>query len=111
VIFVSKSNKKPLCVGDFEKVFGHIPTDTWDDDKAILVHMCSTLKSHNPNMTKSEEMFLELYFGTLQTLVAYAHDQKFEAFTDANKQIGFPPLRLPTYKSTNDVWRALLPIP
>jgi hypothetical protein len=75
----------------------------------MLDHMCTTIKSHNPEMTKYEEMFLDLYFGTLKTLVAYAHNSQFEIFVEAEKQIGLPIFGW--YKSPNDLWRALLPIP
>jgi hypothetical protein len=109
VIFIRKSNKRPICVADFERYLGNFPDSCCDDDQAMLNHICTTLKSHNPDMTKSEEIFLDLYFGTLKTLAAFAHNQQFKIFIEAEKRIGLS--WMPGYKSANDLWRALLPIP
>jgi len=110
VIFIRKPNKRPLCIADFEDYFESFPSSSSDDDQAMLNHMCITLKSHNPDMTKYEEMFLDLYFGTLKTLAAYAHNRQFKIFAEAAKHIGLSWM-MPGYKSATDLWRALLPIP
>jgi hypothetical protein len=55
----------PVCLGDFDRVFGNVPDKLFAakpdtaNDIAILEYMCSTIKSHNPNMTKHEEQFLD----------------------------------------------------
>jgi hypothetical protein len=113
VIFIRKSDKRPLCVGDFERIFGKFPDSCSsyldaDSDQAMLDYMCTTLKSHNPNMTQWENMFLDLYFGTLKALSADTRDS-FKAVLDADDEINFPAMF--PYKSPTDVWRALLPIP
>ena len=64
-------------------------------------------------MTKSEEMFLDLYFGTLTGLLHHAK-RNYTSFADALKQVGMDFWLLDDdfdYKSPNDLWRALLPIP
>jgi hypothetical protein len=74
VIFINKAKRKPICLGDFEEHIDTLPTDLHDaDDLAILDHMCTTLKSLNPNMTHSEEEFLSFYFATLKALASHAH--------------------------------------
>jgi hypothetical protein len=46
------------------RIYPHVE----DNDTAILKHMCSTLKSHNPKMTKCAELFLDWYFTFLTAL-------------------------------------------
>jgi hypothetical protein len=82
VIFIRKSARQPICLGRFDRHFKSLPsivdlganheTTDSDLDQAMLDHMLTTLKSHNPSMTKSEERFLDLYFGTLKALAAAA---------------------------------------
>jgi hypothetical protein len=104
VIFIRKSARQPFCLGRFERHFGILPhacafEDNNEQDQAVLDHMLTTLKSHNPSMTKSEERFLDLYFGTLKELAAAAAAGGFGApsdrssirvMRDAQKQIGLP---------------------
>jgi hypothetical protein len=102
VISIRKSEKQPLCLGDFERHFGPIPPELTDNDPAILDHMCAVLKSHSPNPTHSETLFLNLYFETLK------------AFREGNWDILIPAGLEPwetDYKSRDDLWRALVPIP
>ena len=68
VIFIRKSSHRPIGLGDFDSHFGDYPDSLEDENQKILDYMCSTLKSHNPNMTPSEEAFLDLYFETLKAL-------------------------------------------
>ncbi|SRR5258708_18216389 len=79
VIFIRKSEKRPMCLADFELYFGHFPDSCYSDqdreaDQLMLDHIHTTLKSHNPSMTKSEEMFLDLYFGNGENLIAVEID-------------------------------------
>lgn len=117
VLFVRTSDRKPVNIGDFEKVFGAIPfklftdehkDDTIEDDIAILEYMCATIKSHNPNMTKSEELFLELYFEMLRLQAGTVHgNYNWDIYEQAVKLVG----DFHTYKSRSNLWRSLLPIP
>jgi hypothetical protein len=110
VIFINKAKRKPMCLGDFQEHIENLPTDLYDaDDLAILDRMCSTLKSLNPDMTKWEEQFLDLYFETLKVLAAVANNQNW---LPRSRQLEIPTdfLFFPRY-STSDLWRALLPIP
>jgi hypothetical protein len=111
VIAIRKSEKRPLCLGDFEKHFGALPNEASDDDAAMLDFMCATIKSHNPNMTVHEKLFLDLYFGTLTALVLDAHAKDFRELRETCDQIGVVWETLKRHKKPNDVWRALLPIP
>ncbi len=112
VITICKAAQKPLCLGDFERQFGKLPSDVpYDDDVAILQYMCTTLKSHNPNMTSCEELFLDLYFGILTALHVDACDPNWVRLRDACERIGIDGVSIKRYKTPNDVWRALLPIP
>jgi hypothetical protein len=113
IIFIRKADRRPLSLGsDFERYFGEIPLSdeierVWNNDydheahAAVLDYMCDTVKSHNPNITKYEEAFLDLYFGTMKTLAK--KDWK------TSHDIGFRYAE--EYKSKTDLWRALLPIP
>jgi hypothetical protein len=99
----------PICLADFEKRIGPIDSRALGSDHQILDYMCHTLKSHNPNMTPCEEMFLELYFGVLKASITDPRrDPRIAA--EARAQIGLP-YDVPCYASKTDVWRALLPIP
>src|SRR5215467_3491032 len=78
IIFIRKADKRPISIGSFEDIFGIAPVDyyrkdTKEQDQLVLDHICTTLKSHNPNMTPWEAAFLDFYFGTLKALAA-AHD-------------------------------------
>src|SRR6478736_2957893 len=56
VIFINKSKRQPLSLGEFVTHFGDITQDHCKDENgAILTYMCNVLKSHNPNMTPAEE--------------------------------------------------------
>jgi hypothetical protein len=111
VIFINKAERKPLCIGDFEKHFGLISSEAVRaGDQAILDYMCSTLKSHNPNMRPAERMFLELYFGMLKVFMTNYGRDACEVVAQARKQIGLD-YNAPGYDKITDVWRALLPIP
>src|SRR5262249_9482307 len=112
-IYICKSHRKPICLGDFSQHFKAIAQDDQHDtDEKILAHIHRTLKEHNPNMTNYEEMFLDLYFGILETLRLHAQDDHKGAF-DKGKEIelNWWSQKMPFYKSEKDVWRALLPIP
>jgi hypothetical protein len=111
VIFINKANRKPMCLGNFEKHFRDWPTTSHydDSDQIILDQMCTIIKSHNPNMTQSEEEFLNLYFATLKALASHAHDE--EGSLEAARSLGCPFDWLYPRRSKNDTWRALLPIP
>jgi hypothetical protein len=114
VISIRKSDKRPMCLADFELYFGAFPDSCYrnngrEADQVMLDYIWTTLKSHNPNMTTSEELFLDLYFATLKALAEYAHNKNPDELIAARKTIGLS--RLSTYKSTTDLWRALLPIP
>ena len=92
---------------NFQQHFGVLPHSLYEaDEQAILDHMCTVLKSLNPNMTPSEEQFLDLYFGTLKVAASATPDG-----WQACEQLGLPALGIRPYKSPNDLWRALLPIP
>jgi hypothetical protein len=115
VIFIRKSEKRLMCLGDFEKHFGDLPENLFDaDDFAYLDYMRDTLKSNNPNMTSWEEQFLDLYFEMLSVLQAYIYVNSQvlrDQIERTEKKIG---VEIPFgmfYKSPNDLWRALLPIP
>ena len=58
-------------LGEFDRHFGAVPTKI--DNRAILDYMCTTLKSHSPNPTTSDPMFLDLYFATLKAFAASGH--------------------------------------
>jgi len=110
VIFIRKSDKRPICLGDFDKHFGDLPDKLYDaNDQTYLDYMCGTLKSNNPNMTPWEEQFLDLYFGTLGVLKAYTHNSSQEdrgQIKHIEKEIGIGfPFHM-FYKSPNDLWRA-----
>jgi hypothetical protein len=109
VIFIRKSDRRPLCLGEFAKHFGDLPVP--DDDAAILDYMCATLKSHNPNMTRYEGLFLDLYFGMLKALLLRAQPKSFGQSLEACRRLGVEWDDLGQYQTPNDIWRALLPIP
>jgi hypothetical protein len=135
VIFIRKSDRQPICLSEFGRHFGgtpdrflgNPPEKHLGDDRSMLEHICGTLKSHNPNMTQWEELFLDLYFSTLANLVVYAHcgvrayNEHFrgphaddsEALETAWDKIGITSdwRWCNSYDSPKDVWRALLPIP
>jgi hypothetical protein len=121
VIFLRKNERKPMCLGDFERHFGDLPHGELggDDDETILNHIHQTIKAHNPNMTRSEELFIDLYFDLLTVLRLQTDDnytKEWDRRAALAKQIGVDHFRLymkaaRRYKSSNDVWRALLPIP
>jgi hypothetical protein len=110
VIFINKSMQKPLCLSDFTKHFGQMPDSCYDNlhanAKAALDFMLPALKSHNPNMTRSEELFLDLYFGMLTAVM-----KDGEECREACQQIGLDWYMIDAYRSPNDLWRALLPVP
>jgi hypothetical protein len=108
VIFINKAQHKPMCIGDFDSYCREWPDVVLGDDQEILGKMCSTLKSLNPNMTKWEEQFLDLYFATLKALASCAHDEK-ESYAAAS-DLGIPGDWCWKVSPT-DIWRALLPIP
>ena len=109
-ICIDKSKHQPICLGEFPNYFGVLPVELDDaEDGVILDHMCTVLKSHNPNMTRWEEKFLDLYFSILKGLSLLAAD---------NWQAGFAAIRnvtvasqFPRMLKKGDVWRALTPIP
>jgi hypothetical protein len=72
--------------------------------------MCATLKSHNPKPTSYQEMFLDLYFEILKTSLL-DEPKSFDECMEACSRIGLKWADLKQYKTRNDVWRALLPIP
>jgi hypothetical protein len=110
VIFINKAKRQPMSLGDFEDHIESLPTDLLDaDDVAILDHMCTIIKSHNPNMTQSEEEFLNLYFAALKALASHAQGDKGALV--AARNLGLPFDWLHPTRSKNDIWRALLPIP
>jgi hypothetical protein len=120
VIFIRKSDHRPICLGDFEKYFGDLPAELSEaNDHAYLSYICKTLKSHNPNMTPSEEQFLDLYFLILNVLAFFTlpradRSPRPEWLTDAIKNKGMTGQLIDTdwyYNSPKDLWRALLPIP
>jgi hypothetical protein len=118
IIFIRKANKRPMCLGDFERHFGGLPDECAheadaEQDQAVLDHIRDTLKSHNPNMTRAEELFLDLYFGILKAHAASASGKTVRPLLDAQKAIGLPYRWDMTeqYDAPTDVWRALLPIP
>jgi hypothetical protein len=92
VIFIRKSDKRPICLGDFGKYFGDFPNELYDaDDDKVLEYMLRTLKSHNPNMTPWEEQFLDLYFGTLRVFLANdaaGSQEEFDEVVRGAMQIG-----------------------
>jgi len=111
VILINKTEHKPLCISDFENRIGVIDASAHQGgDKAILDYMCETLKSHNPNMTPSERMFLELYFEMLRAFMIDERRHDWRIANKARKQIGLDGNVL-GYDKITDVWRALLPIP
>src|SRR5215467_622447 len=119
IIFIRKADKKPISIGSFEDILGVISSDYFrrddkEQEQVLLDYICTTLKSHNPNMTPWEEAFLDFYFGTLKTLAAAHHGtDRGEILSDAEQKFGVPwrwAFRN-RYKSITDVWRALLPIP
>jgi hypothetical protein len=81
VITIRKSDKRPLCLGEFERHFGSIPHQLNNNNPAILDYMCTTLKSQSPNPTQWEAMFLDLYFGTLK---AFAKGDDESPSTETN---------------------------
>jgi hypothetical protein len=114
VIFIRKSDKRPISLGDFDRHFGYLPSKLYEaDDHAYLDHMRDTLKAHNPKMTPSEEQFLDLYFGILNISTAHTHKKTPQRIHDIAKEINFSPYEFGStfYKSPDDVWRALVPIP
>jgi hypothetical protein len=111
VITIRKSERRPLCLADFDEHFGNFPDDVADDDIGMLNFICTTIKSHNPRMTPHEELFLDLYFGTLKALTYAAHDPDDNEFQETCGRIGVSWLGLKRFKAPSDVWRALLPIP
>jgi hypothetical protein len=109
VIFIKKSNRRPLCLGDFEKYFGDFPGALFQsDDETLLDHVFSTLKSNNPNMTQSEERFLDYYYSILLTITKSSADG-YTAVREIRERDNIP--WVDHYKSPSDLWRALLPIP
>jgi hypothetical protein len=111
VIFIQKSDRKPLSLPEFPNHFQKFPKECFENDAATLDFIRTTLKSHNPNMTKYEELFLDLYFGTLTELMLQAK-RDYNGYADAFKRIGIDFWLIDDdYKSLNDLWRALLPIP
>jgi hypothetical protein len=106
-IFIKKSDRRPMCLPDFEQHFEPFPDNLYHaDDREFLDHMCRVIKSHNPNMTPSEERFLDFYFGTLKALTL---SDDWAAYQDAREPIGLG--WMSGYDSPSDLWRALLPIP
>ena len=49
VICISKADRRPICLGDFERVFGDLPHGELknDDDETILNHIRKTIKEHH----------------------------------------------------------------
>jgi len=101
IISIRKADKKPICLGEFEKHFGNVPSDCAheeeksEQDRLMLDYMCNTLKSHNPDMTRWEETFLDLYFTILKTL-ALMNDEnsdRYAEFYHACNDLGLDPLR------------------
>jgi hypothetical protein len=105
VIYINKSRKKPIFLSDFTEHFDVIPRDVWDNDELMPDYMCKTLKEHNPEMTRYEEMFLDLYFGLLTVLMLVRRDGNYQRMREAGLRA------VQIYHSPDDVWRALLPIP
>jgi hypothetical protein len=117
IIFIRKSDKRPICLGDFEKYLGNLPDALYGaHDGEVLDHMWRTVKSHNPNMTPWEEQFLDLYFGMLSVFQASDAAGSQEEDTEVRrraKQIGIE-IRWGAYiyqTPKTDIWRALVPIP
>jgi hypothetical protein len=116
IIFIRKADKQPICLGAFTSHFGDVPFDCYrkddnEQDQVVLDYMCKTLKAHNPNMTKWEEMFLDLYFTILKTLAMRNYEgADFNSFMKACKSLGIWEWAH-WYTSDKDVWCALLPIP
>jgi hypothetical protein len=92
VVHIVKSQKKPLRLADFADVFGekrHL--DFSEDERAGLEFMCAEIKRHNPDMTRHEDRFLDLYFEQ----IAGRHFSDFYA----------------DEKKPGSVYSALMPIP
>jgi hypothetical protein len=111
VIFINKANRRPMCLGHFDRHIQEWPKNSAydDDDQTILDHMCSIIKSHNPNPTTYETEFLNLYFAVLKALASLARGDA-EAVVAA-KNLGLPYHWIYPQPSASDTWRALLPIP
>jgi hypothetical protein len=127
VIFINKSEERPLCLSDFDVHFGQ-PIDDWNkvsqieqmesaglyeaDDRVILEKMCDILKTHNPNMTPSEEQFLDYYFGVLKSF-QLLNSGKWQDLMSLAETIGLDAewVNNNGHKSKDDLWRALIPIP
>ena len=102
VISIRKSERKPLCLPEFPNHFQRFPKDCHENDEAIL-DIRTTLKSHNPNMTKFEEMFLDLCFGALTGFIRHAKGSPGDLDTTL-EQVGLGWWLVDNYyKSPNDV--------
>ena len=115
VIYIRKSDRKPISLSDFEQCFGDLPVKLMDDDETVLNYIRQAIKQNNPDMTKYEEMFVDLYFDflTLQLLHAMSGNENRKRARQTEQKIGinFFEMRTDWYKAPSDVWRALLPIP
>jgi len=110
IIYINKSKREPLCLSWFPAKFGGEDGDGpyGDDDQTILEFMLSTLKSNNPNMTRSEELFLDLYFDILMALMFASAGESAKSIAIFKKS-GLGALH--HHNSPTDLWRALIPIP
>lgn len=115
VICIQKSKRKPICLADFPAHFPGFDDDVVDDE-LVLNHIYQLIKAHNRDMTRYEELFLDLYFGVLKMSHARAmpheksdHDKLATIIDEIGLSGSFQ--KIPRYLSTEDVWRALVPIP
>jgi hypothetical protein len=97
VVYINKNDRKPLMLASFEDVFAVNPTafdgDRLNKDEQYgLDFICGKIKEHNPNMTKYEELFANLYFECI-----------------ADRHLSERPWL--TKRERGSVYSALLPIP
>jgi hypothetical protein len=72
VVYIRKSDRKPMCLSDVQECFGDLPSTLEDDDEAVLNYIRQTIKQNNPDMTKYEEMFVDLYFDFLTLMLLHS---------------------------------------
>jgi hypothetical protein len=110
-VFIQKSAKTPMSLGRFNEVFGEIvdPNDELKDDSTLLFHMRDEIKFHNPNMTKYEVMFIDLYFEILAA--GERASGNHSVLAQLSDLVGSRNVMDFALRTPDQVWRALLPIP
>jgi len=55
VVYIRKSDRKPMCLSDVQECFGDLPSTLEDDDEAVLNYIRQTIKQNNPDMTNTRK--------------------------------------------------------